>query len=124
MPIGVPPYEELDLVARRDRLAQDPELFGAFVSAMRRGVAAAAADPGDAAEAISSYRAQTTGSNPQRPALVESKVEATLPLLSRSASMDPGRAARFTAWMRRRRRRGLIPREVPISQVLTNRLVG
>jgi putative hydroxymethylpyrimidine transport system substrate-binding protein len=97
--LGVPPYEELVLVARRDRLARQPELFRAFTSALARGTAAAAADPRATAEAISLYRVEMERGTPQKPALVEAKVKATLPLLSRSGSTDPARAAHFAAWM-------------------------
>ncbi len=118
--LGVPPYEELDLVARRDRLARSPELFRAFMSALARGTAAAAANPRAAAEAISLYRGKLGVADPQEPALVEAKVKATLPLLSKSGSMDPARATRFATWMYEQ---GLIQREVPVSRLLTNRLV-
>jgi len=97
--LGIPPYEELVVVGRRDRRAQDPELFHSFMAALARGTAAAAADPRAAAEAISSYRAELGAGHPQEPALVEAKVKATLPLLSRSGSLGPARAARFARWM-------------------------
>ncbi len=118
--LGVPPYEELDLVVRRDRLAEFPERFRAFMSALARGTAAAAAHPRAAAEAISVYRARLDAGDPQRLALVQEKIRATLPLLSKSNSMSPARATRFTAWMHDQ---GLIEREVPVSQLLTNRFV-
>lgn len=97
--LGIPPYEELDVVVLRDRLKQDPERFHAFMSALTRGTEAAIADPRAAAEAISRYRVKLGVGSPQVPALVRSKVEATLPLLSRSGSVDPARAAHFAAWM-------------------------
>jgi len=99
--LGVPPYEELDIVVRRDRFARDPERFRAFIKALVRGTAAAVANPGEAAEAISYYRVLLNSGRPQDPALVREKVEATLPLLSRSGTVSPERADRFAAWMRR-----------------------
>lgn len=98
--LGIPPYEELDVVVRRNRLKEDPQRFHAFMSALARGTAAAIADPRAAAEAISRYRLKLGVASPQVPALVRAKVKATLPLLSTSGSVDHARAARFAAWMR------------------------
>ncbi len=118
--LGVPPYEELDVVVRRARLARDPELFHAFMSALARGVDAAVANPGAAAEAVALGRAEVSVAPVQRPALTRAKVEATLPLLSGSGRMNPARAGRFAAWLRDQ---GAIRQQVPVSELLTNRLV-
>jgi putative hydroxymethylpyrimidine transport system substrate-binding protein len=98
--LGIPPYEELDVVVRRDRLARDPRAFRGFMTALARGTAAAVAEPRAAAAAISSYRAELEAGHPQEPAVVEAKLRATLPLLSRSGSMDRKRAVHFAGWMR------------------------
>ena len=79
--LGIPPYEELVLIARPRRLARDPQLFRDFTAAVARGTAAAIEDPRAAVTAIE----RTPGANLDlsRKA-VEAEVEATLPLLSRS----------------------------------------
>jgi len=51
---------------------------------------------------------------------MEAGVEATLPLLSRTGYMSPGKASRLVDWMHGQ---GLIQREPPPAALLTNRLV-
>src|SRR5215212_9494085 len=50
--LGVPTYDELVLVARRQSLEEDPEKFRLFLAALQRGTEAAVAQPGAATEAI------------------------------------------------------------------------
>lgn len=77
--LGIPPYDEFVLIARRDRLAERPGLFRDFLAAVDRGTAAAIADPEAAARVVET----SIGTNPDlsRKA-TEAEVEATLPLLS------------------------------------------
>jgi putative hydroxymethylpyrimidine transport system substrate-binding protein len=97
--LGVPTYDELVIVARRSSLEEEGERIRLFVSALRRGTEAAAANPKAATEAI-------LAANPElEPKLAEAQVKATLPLLSaRTAGkpygwMDPEEWEAFGAWM-------------------------
>lgn len=110
--LGVPAYEELVVIARRDRLAKDPESIRGFLTALARGTDAAIEDPEAAAEALAEQALK-----PNRKA-IEAELEATLPLLSRSGRMSPGKAGRLVAWMREQ---GLVQRQLPASALLTNR---
>jgi putative hydroxymethylpyrimidine transport system substrate-binding protein len=80
--LGVPAYDELVVVARRDRVADSPWLARDFMSAVRRGTAAAVEDPEAAVDAI----VEKTD-KPNRKA-IKASVEATLPLLSRSGQIE------------------------------------
>jgi len=98
--LGVPTYDELVLVARRQSLEEDPEKFRLFLAALERGTDAAVQQPGAATDAI-------TEANPDlEPKLTAAEVKATLPLLGARASgkpygyMDPKEWEAFTAWMR------------------------
>jgi putative hydroxymethylpyrimidine transport system substrate-binding protein len=118
--LGIPPFEELVVVTRRDRLARHPKWIHSFMSAVERGTAAARADPNAAAEAIAATREENGYGEPGPPLLREAKVEATLPLLSSTGRMISERATRFVDWMRSQ---GLIQRDLPPAALLTNRFV-
>lgn len=109
--LGVPPYEELVLVARSHWLAQNPRTARKFLAAMYRGVAAAREAPRAAAESLAA------GASPKS---VEGGVKATLPLLSTAGGMSVEQAERLAKWMREE---GLIQREVPADTLLTNRFL-
>lgn len=115
--LGVPSYDELVLVARRDRLEQDPEEIRLFIAALARGTAAAVERPNEALAAL-------LEANPDlEPKLTRAEVAATLPLLDSGASeqpygyMDPARWRRFVAWMRDN---GLIDALPAPSSLLSN----
>jgi len=91
--LDVPAYEELVLIARRDRLAKDPESIQAFVTALARGTAAALEEPEAAVEVLLKQ-----GSIKNRKA-IEAEVEATLPLLSKTGRMSPAKARHLVDWM-------------------------
>lgn len=110
--LGVPAYDELVVIARPDRLREDPRLIPDFMSAVARGTAAAIADPKAAAKTIIEY----SEADPSRKA-TEASIEATLPLLSGDGHMDPDQASRLVDWMHEE---GLIRRTVPVSALLTN----
>lgn len=118
--LGIPSYEELVVITRRDRLAGDPRLFHTFMSAIARGTAAAVADPEAAVEAIATARTEIGYADPQKPVVSKAKVEATLPLLSRTGRMSPGRATRLVDWMNGQE---LTERKLPASVWLTNEYV-
>lgn len=98
--LGVPTYDELVLVARRQTLEEDPEKFRLFLAALQRGTEAAVAQPNAATKAV-------TEANPDlEPKLTAAEVEATLPLLGVPTGdhpygyMDPQEWATFAGWMR------------------------
>ena len=92
--LGVPAYDELVVIARPDRLREDPRLAHDFMAAVARGTTAAIEDPKAAAAAI----AQASETSNKR--AVEATVEATLPLLSRSGEMNPEQETELVDWMR------------------------
>jgi putative hydroxymethylpyrimidine transport system substrate-binding protein len=108
--LGIPPYDELVVIARRSRLDQNPELFRRFMTAVRRGTAAAVADPAGAAAAIDSA---SYGEAARKP--TEAGLEATLPLLSRSGSVSAEQATGLIAWMHEE---GMIERKPPASALI------
>jgi len=98
--LGVPTYDELVLVARRQSLEDNPEKFRLFLAALERGTEAAVQQPGAATEAI-------TEANPDlEPKLTAAEVKATLPLLGARTEgqpygyMDPEEWTTFAGWMR------------------------
>jgi putative hydroxymethylpyrimidine transport system substrate-binding protein len=115
--LGVPTYDELVLVARRQSLEEDPDKFRLFLAALARGTEAAVAQPGAATTAI-------TEANPDlEPKLAAAEVKATLPLLGAGTSgqpygyMDPKEWATFAGWMRDN---GLIESLPEPSELLDN----
>jgi putative hydroxymethylpyrimidine transport system substrate-binding protein len=115
--LGVPTYDELVLVARRQSLEDDPEKFRLFLAALERGTEAAVGAPGAATSAI-------TAANPDlEPKLAAAEVKATLPLLGARTSgqpfgyMDPEEWAAFAGWMRDN---GLIETLPEASELLDN----
>jgi putative hydroxymethylpyrimidine transport system substrate-binding protein len=115
--LGVPTYDELVLVARRQSLEDNPEKFRLFLAALERGTEAAVAQPGAATAAI-------TEANPDlEPKLATAEVKATLPLLGARTEgqpygyMDPEEWATFAGWMRDN---GLIDSLPQTSELLDN----
>jgi putative hydroxymethylpyrimidine transport system substrate-binding protein len=109
--LGVPTYDELVLVARRERLEEDPEAIRLFLGALARGTAAAVKSPAATTEAL------LAANKDLDPKLTRAEVEATLPLLSESGEMDPARWRAFIAWMQEN---GLISRQPATDEVLSN----
>jgi putative hydroxymethylpyrimidine transport system substrate-binding protein len=115
--LGVPTYDELVLVARRQSLEEDPEELRLFLAALERGTEAAVERPNAATEAI-------TDANPDlEPKLAAAEVKATLPLLGARTRgqpygyMDPQEWATFVGWMRDN---GLIESLPEPSELLDN----
>ena len=109
--LGVPTYDELVLVAKRDRLEEDPESIRLFLGALARGTAAAVKSPGATTEAL------LAANKDLDPRLTRAEVEATLPLLSESGEMDPAKWRAFIAWMEEN---GQISGRPSTAEVLTN----
>lgn len=115
--LGVPTYDELVLVARRQSLEENPEKFRLFLAALERGTEAAVQQPGAATKAIAE-------ANPDlEPKLAAAEVKATLPLLGARTEgqpygyMDPKEWEAFAAWMRDN---GLIDSLPVASELLDN----
>jgi len=109
--LGIPSYEELVVFARRDRLAGDPEVFRAFLSALGRGTAAAVEDPAAATEVVAERERELSRE------AAKASVEATLPLLSEGGRMSVPRADETIDWMREE---GMVQRQLQASQLVTN----
>jgi putative hydroxymethylpyrimidine transport system substrate-binding protein len=115
--LGVPTYDELVLVARRQTLEENPEKFRLFLAALERGTEAAGQQPGAATKAIAE-------ANPDlEPKLAAAEVKATLPLLGARTEgqpygfMDPREWETFVGWMRDN---GLIDSLPQTSELLDN----
>lgn len=109
--LGVPTYDELVLVANRERLEEDPQRVRLFLGALARGTAAAVEDPAAATKALLEANSDLD------PKLTEAEVAATLPLLSRRGTMNPAEWKAFIAWMSRN---GLISGRPSTGEVLSN----
>jgi len=109
--LGVPTYDELVLVAKRERLEEDPEAVRLFLAALARGTAAARKSPQATTKAL------LKANEGLEPKLTEAEVKATLPLLSARGRMDPPEWSRFIAWMRAK---GLISKQPASAEVLSN----
>ncbi len=113
--LGIPPYDEVVVIARSRRVARDPRLIHKFMAAVARGTAAAIADPEAAVRVIEA--SDQKGYDLSR-ADIKAEVEATLPLLSRTAQTSRSRAKRLADWMQGR---GMIQDQLPLSALMTAR---
>lgn len=112
--LGVPAYDELVVITREDRAAANPQAIRAFMSAVRRGTAAAVKDPKGAARLI----AKSSESDPEYSRTeTEAQLKATLPLLSRTGKVDASRTADFLDWMHGQ---GWIKRAMPVHELLVD----
>ncbi len=96
--LGVPPYDELVLVAQGKRLQDDPEPIRLFLAALERGTRTAQHDPQGVVKALQNAN---KGLDPK---LTLAEVKRTLPLLEPQqgrpfAHMDPGEWRTFGGWM-------------------------
>lgn len=112
--LGIPLYDEVVLAARTDFVSKESQLVRDFMQAVARGTAAALEDPRGAVEVIE----KDVELNPNKSRkTTEAEVEATLPLLSHGAYMNPHQAAHLVEWMFEE---GLIEDRPPVSDILTN----
>jgi putative hydroxymethylpyrimidine transport system substrate-binding protein len=118
--LGVPTYDELVLVARRESLEEDPEDFRLFIAALERGTRAAVEDPQAATSAV------LEANHDLEPKLTAAEVKATLPLLAPPPAnstgdpygyMDPTEWTEFAGWMRDN---GLISSMLGADALLSN----
>jgi putative hydroxymethylpyrimidine transport system substrate-binding protein len=112
--LGIPPYEELLIIAPREGLKKEPQMYRDFMAAVARGTGTSIEDPDLAFEAVdedveADYRVT--------PKAREAQVEATLPLLSESGEMDPAQAKSLVEWMYSE---GMIKKKPSVSSLLTN----
>jgi putative hydroxymethylpyrimidine transport system substrate-binding protein len=120
--LGLPPYEEMTFIVRTDCAAAHPQVIRHFLGAVRRGVAAASAEPERAARIISG----SFEGNPElSPAGMEAAVRATLPDLSRNGRMSLARAQRLAGWMHKEGllANGSAPGQPPAADWVTNEYV-
>jgi putative hydroxymethylpyrimidine transport system substrate-binding protein len=80
--LGVPTYDELVLVANRERLEEDPEPYRLFLAALARGTAAAVKSPAATVDALVAANGDLDAK------LTRAEVDATLPLLSADGKMN------------------------------------
>ncbi|HEU4707250.1 MAG TPA: ABC transporter substrate-binding protein [Solirubrobacterales bacterium] len=111
---GAPSYEELVVIVRKDLAAEYPSFMQAFMSAIVRGADAAVRNPKAALKAMEEADETSVEIGPR---VTEAQVEATLPLLSRTARIDPGKASALVGWMNEQ---GLIRKKLAVSELLTN----
>lgn len=109
-----PPYEELVLVARADRVAREPGLFRDFMAALARGTAAAVENPEGAAGTIVAGVESDPGLTFKE---TRYQLAETAPLLSETGYTNLSQAGFLVDWMRQE---GLIDEELPASSFITN----
>lgn len=114
---GVPEYDELVVIANRNRLRDDAgyrDTVKRFVGALGKGVRAAREDP---AVATASMRKVAKGYD--GPALGK-MVDATLPLLENPdgfGRLDPAEWKSFAAWLHRE---GAVKKKIDVGPLVTN----
>lgn len=108
--LGIPDYDELVFVTRRDRIERNPDLYQRFVELATAGTDTAEEDPAMGQEAIV---AQYFGEPP--PPGLRAGLDATLPLLSEDGEIDPARTQNLIDWMHGE---GMIERRPPVADVL------
>jgi putative hydroxymethylpyrimidine transport system substrate-binding protein len=112
--LGIPPYEELEVIARPECLAKYPAMYRHFMTAVARGTEAAVKDPtGVAAVIDESPESDQVASRRE----IDAQLRATLPLLSGDARIDLGQAEDLADWMREV---GAIGGEPPVAKLFTN----
>jgi putative hydroxymethylpyrimidine transport system substrate-binding protein len=95
---GVPPYDELVLVANEDALERDGGRIRAFIGALSRGTRDLQRDPGQAIEGL------LEANRDLDPELQRAAVRVTLPLFAAPEGkpygyQDPAEWDEFTSWM-------------------------
>jgi putative hydroxymethylpyrimidine transport system substrate-binding protein len=117
--LGVPTYDELVLVADRERIESDPEPIREFLAALEHGTYAAAEDPAAATDAL------LDAGEGLDPELTRAEVDATLPRLLPPGDqpygwMDPGRWQRFADYLHDA---GQVESRLDAADLLTNDLL-
>lgn len=112
--LGAPSYEELVLIARRDLLTKRPQLVRDVVAAIGRGTAL----PSESYETgLKTLEEADERDLHYGPTINRSEYEKTVPMLSKSGRIDPGKAQKLVRWMHKE---GMLRRQITASQLLTN----
>lgn len=110
--LGIPSYDELVVIARTDRVSEEPRLSRDFMSAVARGTAAAVEEPERLMVALAgAVEAKPTISRSAR-AL---ETDATLPLLSQETNVSPSQLKSLVDWMYEQE---MIHRKVAVAALL------
>jgi putative hydroxymethylpyrimidine transport system substrate-binding protein len=117
--LGVPTYDELVLVADRERVESDPGPIRKFLAALERGTYAAARDPQAATDAV------VAAGNGLDPELTRAEIDKTLPRLVPPGDrpygwMDPRRWQRFADYLHDA---GQVDSRPDAADLLTNALL-
>ncbi len=117
--LGIPTYDELVLVARGTRVADDPEAIRLFIGALERGTRAAQQDPALATDALLAASPELDRE------LTSAEVRATLPLFSAPQGrpygfMDPSEWVGFAGFLAEE---GQISPGIGTKELLTNDLL-
>jgi putative hydroxymethylpyrimidine transport system substrate-binding protein len=121
--LGVPPYDELVLVANSDKVKEDPEQIRLFIGALALGTKYASEHPDEATKAV-----LKAGSGLD-PVVTAKEVETTLPLLYPAPDpkaptpygyMDPAQWETFAGFLVGAGAMKAVP---PIGEALTNELL-
>jgi putative hydroxymethylpyrimidine transport system substrate-binding protein len=91
--LGVPPYDQLAVVAREDTLQKKGRAIRRFLAALPRGTRLAKRDPQAATKAV-------VEQTELRPKVAAAGVAQALPKLAESNRMDPAQWRHFEAWMK------------------------
>jgi putative hydroxymethylpyrimidine transport system substrate-binding protein len=110
--LGIPDYDELVLVARADRVEEEPDVMRDFAVAVARGSAAAAERPHEALKTLESAGER----NPEVGHKARAdEVAQTIPLLSDTGHLDDQRLERLVDWMFEQK---MIQHRVPAESLL------
>jgi putative hydroxymethylpyrimidine transport system substrate-binding protein len=110
--LGVPNYDELVLVARRDVAEANPKLMRDFVRAVARGAFEATNNPEEAAEALEASGEKAPGVSPSAR---QEQVAGTVGMLSDSGYVDPARFQHLINWMDENE---MISQPYPVEELL------
>jgi putative hydroxymethylpyrimidine transport system substrate-binding protein len=117
--LGIPNYDELVLVARSDRVSEDPEAIRLFIAALERGTIEARRDPQGATDAL------LEASPELQRKLTLAELRATLPLFfppqgEAFGYMDPAEWTAFAGFLADE---GQLDTRLTADELLTNELL-
>jgi putative hydroxymethylpyrimidine transport system substrate-binding protein len=110
--LGIPDYDELVLVARVDRLEEEPDVMRDFVTSTARGAMAAAERP---KEALATLRFAGERNPEVGLEARTEEVERTIPLLSSTGEVDEKRLEGLVDWMFEQK---MIQSRLPVETLL------
>src|SRR6478672_3345726 len=116
--LGIPDYDELVLITRRDRYAEDPRSFQSLTEATTRGGMTVADRPGAATKAIVHQKEYEDSARPNLPIhrkTIRAGVEEIAPRFSHTGEINRVKLQRLVDWMYAR---GMIKRKWQASELL------